>query len=665
MQAKVDDYDNFRPRNALGYQPALDGIRALAVLSVMAYHQGWSIFPAGFLGVDIFFVLSGFLITYLLIHELQGSGRIALGRFWLGRARRLLPAVLLVVLVIAAFAAVAGTAAERDVVRSDGLASLFYIQNWHLVAKGTSYFAQFGEQSPFLHMWSLAIEEQFYLLWPLSLFGLFRLTRHRVGRVTLIVSMLALCSAVWMALVSTPGGDPSRAYYGTDTRAQALMIGSVVACLFTIRPKIGLGRSRLLVQGLGALGVGFLAFAIVEVTQSSDVLYQGGFTAVALAAAAVITAAMVPGPIARLLAIPPLPAIGRMSYGLYLWSWPITVYFTADRIGVVGTALSVVQLGTTFAVAALSYVLVEGPVRRGFQRGRRAPRARISSALAAVVAVPVVLVVATSGLIAASPPTDTEIIAGAARAYAGSRAASRHADVPLVFVAGDSVSYTLALGFPEELSHKIQPAGLPFNGCALAPGVAVADGVHQAPVIGCDQRLELTTKAVHKAHPDVVVLVPTAWDLFDRDVDGHRVNFGTPESEALMRTALDVERAALSPDNQPFLLLTTPCYGVYEDLRVFGARERAQPWRVRWMNEVLRRYAADHPDVVHLADLHAVLCPRGKYAESVNGARVRSDGVHLTLAGAAYVWRWLTPIVRQLAHPPAAATLPQPALPPP
>src|SRR2546429_6663696 len=212
------------------YQPALDGLRAFAVLSVFAYHldAGWA--RGGFLGVDTFFVLSGFLITSLLVGEWARHGGISFAGFWARRARRLLPALLLVLLAVAAFAVLEAPADQLDGLRGDGLATLFYGANWRFIASGQSYFNLFTEASPLRHMWSLAIEEQFYLVWPLITFVCLRLARGRHWLLGLVCGAGAGASVATMAVLYDPS-DPSRAYYGTDSRAHLLLIGAGLALI--------------------------------------------------------------------------------------------------------------------------------------------------------------------------------------------------------------------------------------------------------------------------------------------------------------------------------------------------------------------------------------------------------------------------------------------------
>jgi peptidoglycan/LPS O-acetylase OafA/YrhL len=361
------------PAPKFEYQPALDGLRALAVLAVLLYHAGVSWAPGGFLGVDAFFVLSGFLITSLLVDEWRKRGRIDFRAFWARRARRLLPALVLVVIAVGAYALFAARPDELERIRGDTFGSLLYVANWRQLFE-SSYFAQLSTPSPLRHTWSLGIEEQWYLVWPLALVLVLRMTAGRRWAVIGVTTALAIGSAVLMAALFDPGGDPSRVYYGTDTRAQALLLGAALALLLARprqrsrrrRPRPASDAARLVgLECAGILAVLYLGWLWTHVADTSTWLYTGGFLVDGLAVAALIAAATRPyspilGPV---LSLAPLRAIGWISYGLYLWHWPVYVYLTPARTGLEGAPLLVVRLGVTFALALVSYRLVEQPIR--------------------------------------------------------------------------------------------------------------------------------------------------------------------------------------------------------------------------------------------------------------------------------------------------------------
>ena len=355
----------------LPYRPGLDGLRALAVAGVVLYHAGVSWMPGGFLGVDVFFVLSGYLITSLLLAERRREGSVGFKAFWLRRARRLLPAVLLVVFVCLL---AASTIARDDLARTrgDALASLVYLTNWHLIAASHSYFNAFGRPSLLQHLWSLAVEEQFYLFWPLILLGSLKLVGRR-GTVLLTV-VLALSSTALMWGLYNPNQDPSRVYYGTDTRASTLLVGALLAFAWPLggfRDEVSRRAARVL-DGIGCLALaGVLAF-FVRVQDYAPWLYRGGFLLVALCTAVLIAVVVHPASaLGRALGTRPLRWIGVRSYGIYLWHWPVMM-LTRPGIDVPwrGTLVILAQIALTVALAALSYRYVEMPVRSGSAQRR-------------------------------------------------------------------------------------------------------------------------------------------------------------------------------------------------------------------------------------------------------------------------------------------------------
>src|SRR6476660_334801 len=349
-----------------GYQPALDGIRAFAVAAVLFYHAGQSWAVGGFLGVDTFFVLSGFLITTLLVTEWTNRSTINLLAFWVRRARRLLPALLLVMVGIVVYAGVFAAPGELTRIRGDSYASLGYVANWRFIFSGQSYFDQFSQPSPLRHMWSLAIEEQFYLVWPLVVAGLLWWRRSLRVLLAACVVMIA-ASAALMALLYQPGHDPSRVYYGTDTRAQSLLIGAVVGIALFVHGPLRTRAARMAVRIAAVVGAGYTLWLFWRMSERTDALYQGGFLFAALAVSAVIVSVVQPdrGVLGRFLSLAPLRWVGRISYGLYLWHWPVYLTLTHTRTGLDGFALLVARLAVSFALATLSYYAVEKPIRQG------------------------------------------------------------------------------------------------------------------------------------------------------------------------------------------------------------------------------------------------------------------------------------------------------------
>jgi peptidoglycan/LPS O-acetylase OafA/YrhL len=365
--------------------PALDGLRAIAVGGVLLFHGGVAAVPGGFLGVDVFFVLSGYLITSLLLAERAASGRISLPRFWLRRARRLLPAVVVLVIavVIVSFFLADN---EAQSVRGDALSSLLYVNNWHQILTDQSYFDAAGRPSLLRHLWSLSVEEQFYLLWPLALVaGLRAMTRLRFVQIVLAV---AAASTLLMAVLYDPTGDPSRVYYGTDTRLTPLLLGAALAFVWPMRGARGTTgpRAAALLDAAAVTGLVLVGGAFLVAHEFDTWIYRGGLAVVAAATALLIAAIVHPAcRVARVLATPPFVWVGERSYGIYLWHWPVMVLSRPEiDVSLTLWVLVPLQIAVTVGLAEASYRWVEMPFRRGdAQRAitawmqRRAPRQRL------------------------------------------------------------------------------------------------------------------------------------------------------------------------------------------------------------------------------------------------------------------------------------------------
>jgi peptidoglycan/LPS O-acetylase OafA/YrhL/lysophospholipase L1-like esterase len=371
-----------RPARSDGrYVPGLDGIRAIAVIGVIAYHLGLSWMPGGMLGVGVFFTLSGYLITDLLLGHWRRHGELGLRDFWLRRARRLLPAVFLMLAAVTVYVALFDSS-QLAAVRRQVLAASVYVSNWSTITQHGSYFARFAAPLPLDHLWSLAIEEQFYLLWPWLLLSGIWLVRRR-GALVLVTLAGAAGSIVAMTLLYHPGYDPTRAYEGTDTRAFELLFGAALAVAWptaraarTTHPPV---RNALDAAGVvGLVGVVVLAW---RTTPLSRFLYPQGFVLLSLATVALLAAVVVPSSrLGAALGWRPLRFIGVRSYGIYLWQWPIIVFLTpaSGRIGLVRGVIAVLA---TVAIASLSWRYVEDPIRHGalgrlwrrFRAGARPP----------------------------------------------------------------------------------------------------------------------------------------------------------------------------------------------------------------------------------------------------------------------------------------------------
>lgn len=433
----------------------LDGLRAVAVAAVLVYHLFPGAMPGGFIGVDVFFVISGFLITSLLMREHTSTGRVSLGSFWVRRARRILPALVLVVTASTTAALVIG----GDVLVRIGrqiLGAATFSYNWVEIASGGSYFDALTPEM-FRTLWSLAVEEQFYILWPLLLLALLLLPSRWLRAGVLVLA--AAASAVWMATLFSPGGDATRVYYGTDTHAFGLLAGAALAVLLEGRLGDGLPRSASRAARIGfdvagtlaLTGILALAFALGD---GADATYRGGLALASVLTVVVITASIRPGSLlgARLDSTA-LRWLGRRSYGVYLWHWPIFTLALAVS-GSTATAspplaASLIAVALTLALAELSFRIVETPVRtRGFigcwhamRRAFRAssPRPAIATGVALVA---VSLTASTGTAVAVAPESSSveQLIAQAQKSAASHEAEKRNDEDSRAPISGEDIT---------------------------------------------------------------------------------------------------------------------------------------------------------------------------------------------------------------------------------
>lgn len=582
------------------YVPALDGVRGLAVVAVLLFHGGVPWARGGFLGVDAFFVLSGYLITTLLLDNPD------LRSFWARRARRLLPA-LAVFVPVTLLLGVVLNAPFRD-----ALASAVWLSNWRFMSGG--YFAATAEPSAFRHTWSLAVEGQFYVVWPVVVVLVCRRSRFAV---LAVASVGACASAVVMATLWTPYGDPARAYYGTDTRAQALLVGAALAVVLAGRTATLPRRAFLSLSGL--FGAVVLGMSWRTASGGAHDLYGGGFLLVAVATAAVIASVVaVPrGPLARALSLRPLTAIGRVSYGIYLWHWPVFLLLTRSRTGLGGWPLLAERVVVTGVLATLSWRYVE-------TRTWHVPRlARAGLAVAVALSLVVVLRPAPE-----AAPEPVAVRAPVTVTPSPSATPVRHTG--RVAIVGDSVAYTLAQGLGNAV---VNDATL---GCGLVTGGPYRYfGGQYAARPECDAWPETWTKAARDA--DVVAVLVGRWEVMDRKRDGVWTHVGEPAFDAYLTGEVERALTVLAPAR--VVLLTAPYY--HRGERPDGGRwPEDDPARVDAFNAILRSVAARH-DGVRVVDLNARLSPDGHYTRTLNGVVVRYDGVHVSPAGARLIEPWL------------------------
>lgn len=646
-----------RPERASGI-PALDGLRAIAVALVLIGHGGIPGVTGGFIGVDVFFVLSGFLITSLLLDELGRTGRIELTGFWIRRARRLLPALVLMVLTVATARQLLPDRSLTGL-RDDAIAAFVWMANWRFVAQKTDYFTQGAPPSPLQHTWSLGVEEQYYFVWPVLLIAvtlsLAARARRRSSRATvggvrfatfLIATVGALASAA-VAIVMTSDGTRDRIYFGTDTRAQALLVGAASAALLVrdwpsmnrgwcmIRTRWGRRVARI----LPVLGLAGLAAATHYATGASGEFRHGLLIGVAVAAVIVIAPVALEqrGLVARALAVRPLVWLGTISYGVYLWHWPIFLALNGERTGWSGLPLFAARCGTTLMVAAVSYWLLEQPIRRW--RPARVPLLPLAAATVASAAAVTLFMVPVGtgpGLREVGLPPGVSAVAAVSPSPPGA-GRPRDANRPFtVSVFGDSIGWTWMHYLPPTpgftfLDHTV-------IGCSLVRGTPyryIGQTLEQRSE--CDGWPIRWSRQVSQDQPDVALLVIGRWETVDRVNEGQWTHIGDPTFDAYLNGELERALTIVGGTGVHVVVATVPYSrgGEKPDGRLYP---EDQPDRVNLWNTMLRKTVSHHPNVAIL-DLNKKLCPDGVYTAKVDGIKVRSDGVHLTPEGV----KWLTP----------------------
>jgi peptidoglycan/LPS O-acetylase OafA/YrhL len=688
---------------AMGYQPALDGVRAVSVTAVLLYHAGFSWMHGGFFGVEVFFVVSGFLITSLLLDEQERSGRIALSQFWLRRARRLLPALVLVLLAVGVYAALDGSALMRSDLRRDYPWALLYAANWGQIVGGAQYF---GNLSPLRHLWSLAVEEQWYLVWPLAFLGLARVARRTSVRAGLL---FALAGGV-VVLTWWSARDPQLTddrvnflYLSTLTRASGLLLGAAAA--FVWRPwrthRAAESRAGGTLDAVAAVAIAVLVWSFVAAQVVDRSIYRWHLAVVSLSSLALVL--VVVHPASRLarsaFSWRPLVEVGKRSYGLYLWSWPVSVVCEAYTGSWGRFALA---MAATAVIAELSYRFVETPIRRGalgawFAEHRTRDRDwYVGTASAAVTVVALVapltlffgsvehvdpaqggeevaFVLPAAGAVdpaatAATAATTTVDGAGVAVASGSgvatvatsqpglatstSVAASTTAPPPVtapvlprrMVVVGDSMAHSLAINLPDGIEQTFAIADGSVEGCSVYDDGEVRSSrtSFSRSFANCSGWSEQWVDAATSSQSDLALVVIGAWDVFDVEVDGTLVSFGSPAGDARFVDGLTEGIDALVAQGVHVALLEIACMRP-QDVKGAGVPalpERGDDSRVAHLNDLMRDIAGSRPAEVTFVPGPVQWCTDEAISSDLG---YRWDGVHVYVPGANLIYTTVAP----------------------
>jgi len=679
----------------LRHLPGLDGIRAVAVLAIITTHTVGAL-PGGFLSVDVFFALSGYLITSLLVSEWRHDGTISLARFWSRRARRLLPALFLMLTAVGVGAALWPEIFSSPSLRSDTLATVLQVANWHFIADHTNYFVTTGRASPLMHTWSLAIEEQFYLVWPIVVLGILTLRRprawggarpagdpgapsqrRRLGALFVVAVTGALASATWMAVLTQSGSDTTRSYYGSDTRAQAICVGAALAIGGVLWGPACSRRARRALGGAGILGVLGTGVLWALVPEKSLWVFRGGFLVAALCTAGVIAcvADVAGSPVATVLSVRPLRYVGRISYGMYLWYWPLVLVLSGPRIHLGGVTLLGARLVCITGVATVSAYAVELPIRRG-----RLPRwwGPLVMPIAASLAV-LTTFLATVGVSAAAEASVSAhgnvLDTGTTTAPGSARTTTTTYPAPVkVLIVGDSMAGTLGVGLGRVMAqYGVVAVNEGSPGCSVSMDQMVqvlwfTDPPGAPCVNGDPGALFAQWRAwVDQFNPDVVLYLARS-EVLDQEVGSTWAHLGEPAFDSYVANRFRQAIAVLGSRGAHVVLLTSPFYDT-------GVQPDGLPWpeddpsRVTTDNQIIESMALTGSgrsrrsglgtSKVTVIDAGAWLSPGGHFSATVDGVAARcNDGVHLTVAGGEWLAERILPVISLLgrAHQAASAT---------
>ena len=654
----------------MGYEPSLDGIRAFSVIAVMLYHANIAWLPGGFLGVEVFFVVSGFLITSLLIEERESTRRIDLKQFWIRRARRLLPALVVMLAATAVCVAFYATDSAPDF-RRDVLPSLGYFSNWwQIFAVDTPYFA--ASSLPVLrHLWSLAVEEQWYLIWPLLFVFVFgaKWMRPKISGALLLLCSGAIMFATALRFVQDDETRTNFLYLSTLTRSSGLLLGAAVAMLWRPWRKNSLPSwwKSSLADALAVASIAVIGVLMATVHVADAWLYQGGLAVTTIASAVIIAVVMRPNGlfVKKFFSQELFVEIGRRSYGLYLWHWPIFVVAHARDSG---NRLAV-ALALTVIINEFVYQYVEIPTRQGALGNWLHNRQQLSAMhrrlpvliTAAVVASLGITGVKVVGIEARDLSIDTSTanvifsvpttVASASSLPAASTTSTTIAKLPRkLVIVGDSQAHSLVVNKPSGIEKTFVITNGSIDGCGIydrGVGVGGTNGNFRRNFANCVGFEKKWAKSATTARADVALVVIGAWEVLDLKINGFTFAVNTSPADTMFRTQMKRGIDALRSTGATVALLEVACMRPVDSKGgpVPALPQRGDDTRTSHLNDLLREIAAPEDDGVFFVSGPKEWCTDPKVSTSLS---YRWDGVHAYKPGAKLIFETIASSVLKL-----------------
>ena len=652
----------------MGYQPGLDGLRAISVAAVIFYHAGFDWMRGGFFGVEVFFVVSGFLITTLLIEEREKTGRVSLSQFWLRRARRLFPALFLMLGALALWVAFFGSAEQSSQLRHDLPWSIFYVNNWGQIVGDVPYF-QPGDPPLLRHLWSLAVEEQWYVVWPLVFVALAPRLRPDVFAKVLFAVVGVTALLMWWvqrgapAAIDGPLGFLDGAdrvnfnYLSTITRSGGLLAGAAAA--FVWRPWRSEGAYTARSRGLDiatGVGLGLLLCCFMAASLTADYMYPWLLLFVSFVSLMLVLVVVHPAAAGSrwMLSSTPLVEAGKRSYGWYLWHWPIFVLAGATD----GSwPRFVVALAISLGIAELSYRYVEEPVRRGAVEEWWKRRAAFPTVPASAAAVVLFLLGGyywqVDDFDVAAGGDDVEFNLDAATEPVTSAPTTTQPLEPLtgprsVSIVGDSQAHSLAVNLPAGIEDTFTIRDDSLDGCSVYDNGNVVSSLStfsNSFGICADWQDEWAEAG---ADADVVLVVLGAWDLFDLELDSGSIGFATPEFDQVFTANLNEGLDRATENGAHVGLLEVPCMRPVsaEGAGVPPLPERGDDARVAHLNDLLRSVADSRSDTSFVVG-PTEWCSDETIATDLG---YRWDGVHVYKPGANLIYETIAPALLALGR---------------